>query len=349
MSEKFKKPGYGPCAYLTEDEENLLVDWILTCQRRGFPRRIEDLEKSVQNFLKEDGRKTPFSNSLPGKGWYRAFKKRHPQLCLRTTEAVTQASSCISEDEKLTLVEYLMETKQTSCYALKTKKVIAARGTKNVYEVDQGLAKSALTVMFTFCANGDLTPPMIIYPYKRKPPKEILETVPSTWGVGYSDNGWMKSSLFYEYIGNVFNPYLEENNVKKPVVLFVDGHKTHLTLQINQLCNDLKIILVALYPNAARILQPADVSAFKPLKAGWQKGILEWRREHPHLQLTKENFAPLLEKVSNGSLSLGQQCNRFFKMFGKPITEAISSKEIQNDDVNILPEGNEPLLSFQKI
>lgn len=59
------------------------------------------------------------------------------------------------------------------------------------------------------------------------------------------------------------------------------------------------IILIALYPNATRILQPADVAAFEPLKTGWQKGILEWRREHPHIRFTKENFAPLLSKVIN--------------------------------------------------
>ncbi|KAJ8945467.1 hypothetical protein NQ314_009219 [Rhamnusium bicolor] len=316
MSEKFKKPGYGPDTYLSKNEEKLLVDWILTCQRRGFPKRIEDLQKSVQNFLKECGRKTPFPNGLPGRGWYRAFTKRHPELSLRTTEAVTQASSCISEsdirwfktiEEELISGDYRHihlddkrvfngdETNFLLCP--KNKKVIACRGSKNVYEIDQGIAKSALTVMFTFSANGSLTPPMIIYPYKRKPPQEILETVPSDWGVGYSDNGWMKASLFFEYITNVFNVYLERNNIEKPVILFVDGHKTHLTLQINKLCQNLGIILIALYPNATRILQPADISAFKPLKSGWQKGILNWRREHPHLQFTKENFAPLLHKV----------------------------------------------------
>lgn len=271
----------------------------------------------MQNFINQSQRKTPFRNGLPGKGWYRAFIKRHPQLCLRTPEAVTNASACISEQDiknwfktiegelddlghKHILQDHNRifngdETNFLLCP--KNKKVLTCRGTRNVYEVDQGNAKTSLTVMFTFCANGDVTPPMIIYPYKRKPPKEILETVPDKWGLGYSDNGWMKSALFYEYIANIFNKYLVENNIEKPVILFVDGHKTHLTLQISELCNQLGIILVALYPNATRLLQPADVAAFKPLKSGWQKGILEWKREHPNLQFTKENFAPLLSKV----------------------------------------------------
>lgn len=107
----------------------------------------------------------------------------------------------------------------------------------------------------------------------------------------------MKSELFFEYIGNVFNPYLEQNQIKKPVVLFVDGHTTHLTFELSELCSRLQIVLICLYPNATRILQPADVAAFKPLKTGWLKAVSDWRRQHPNMQFTKANFAPLLEDV----------------------------------------------------
>ncbi|VEN50518.1 unnamed protein product [Callosobruchus maculatus] len=47
-------------------------------------------------------------------------------------------------------------------------KVIATKGTRNVYEVDQGDAKQNSAVMLTFCASGTITPP-IIYPNKRLP------------------------------------------------------------------------------------------------------------------------------------------------------------------------------------
>nr|CAI5820483.1 unnamed protein product [Callosobruchus analis] len=135
---------------------------------------------------------------------------------------------------------------------------------------------------------------MIIYPYKTMPPKE---TAANNWVVGYSDNGWIKSSLFYEYVANVFVPHVEKNKIVKPPILFADGHKTHLTLQISQLCSKQGIMLIALYPNATRLLQPADIAAFKPLKTGFQHGILNWRRKYPLMQYTKENFAPLLSRV----------------------------------------------------
>lgn len=129
--------------------------------------------------------------------------------------------------------------------------------------------------MFTFSASGEICyPNMIIYHYKRIP-QDIVNSVPPNWGVGHSDSGRMKSEVFYEYIEHIFHPFLIEKGIKLPVILLVDGHKSHLTYQLSQLCSDLNIILIALYPNSTRILQPADVAAFHPLKSSWKKGVFE--------------------------------------------------------------------------
>lgn len=151
---------------------------------------------------------------------------------------------------------------------------------------------------FTFSSQEEVTPPFIIYPYKRLP-AAITASVPGQWGVGTSSNGWMKAELFYEYVANVFHPFLVKNNTKFPVILFVDGHSTHTSYQLRVLCRQLKIILICLYANSTRILtiQPADVPAFKPLKLYWKRGVLEWRRQHEAESLTQEKFAPLLKTV----------------------------------------------------
>lgn len=107
----------------------------------------------------------------------------------------------------------------------------------------------------------------------------------------------MTSEVFYEYIGNVLFPWLMLKKTKFPVILFVDGHKSHLTLQVSQLCSELNIVLIALYPNATRILQPADVSAFKPLKTLWTEELRTWRNENLTETVSKSVVAPLLERV----------------------------------------------------
>lgn len=317
-SDKFNnKTTHGPDPILSSEEENLLKEWILASQRKGFPLRLEDLQESVKQFLDDNPRPNPFPENRPGKGWYKAFLRRHPDVSLRTPEAVTSASANISENDirkwfqevenylnEKGYAEILKDPHRVfngdeTCFLLcpKNKRVLAAKGSKNVYQIEHH-SKYNLTVMFTFSAAGEITPSMVIYPYKRLP-SEVLNSVPESWGVGCSDNGWMKNANFYEYIGNVLYKFLMEKGTTFPIILFVDGHSTHLTYQTSQLCSDLNIVLVALYPNATRILQPADVSTFKPLKDNWNKAVLKFRRDYPKVILSKENFAPVLQNAVN--------------------------------------------------
>ena len=87
----------------------------------------------------------------------------------------------------------------------RTGKVLGPKGWSNVYDILAESEKDTLTVLGTFAANGVLVPGMIIYPYV-KPPRELVESVPEGWSIGRSDNGWMKSETFYEYVVNILNP-----------------------------------------------------------------------------------------------------------------------------------------------
>lgn len=253
---------------LTEEEEDVLSKWIIACSKKGFPRRKDDIIQAVKTFLDEVPRNNPFQNNTPGKTWYYAFLRRKPELSLRTAEAVTTASSNVSANDirkwftqisaylkEKGLIDILDDPRRifnadetNFMFCPKNRKVLAPRGSKNVYTIESQ-SKTNLTVMFSFRADGKMVPPMIIYPYKRLP-KEIIDSVPKGWGIGCSENGWMKSELFYEYIGNVLHPSLVKQKVPFPVILFVDGHSSHLTYKVSKLCSDLQIILIALYPNA---------------------------------------------------------------------------------------------------
>ncbi|KAJ8949460.1 hypothetical protein NQ318_007561 [Aromia moschata] len=179
LSEKFKK------------KRNILEKWIIDCHKKGFPRRKDDLQASVKAFLDGNPRPTPFKNNNPGRHWYRAFLTRHPNLAKRTQK---QSPKPAVMKWFCNIEQYLKEKQyfdilkdptrvfdgDETCFLLcpKEDKVIAPRGAKNVYQVDQGVAKANLTVMFTFSASGAITPPMVIYPYKRLP-TNIVNSVPN--------------------------------------------------------------------------------------------------------------------------------------------------------------------------
>lgn len=130
---------------------------------------------------------------------------------------------------------------------------------KNVYEIDQGTAKEDITTLFTFSAAGLKLTPLNIYPYKRIP-NGIRESIPDGF----------------------------------PVILFLDVHNSHLSLKLFELCTQLNIVLISLPPDATRIMQPADLTCFKPAKSGWSTAVTIWKRPNPNKILTKARFARIL-------------------------------------------------------
>lgn len=176
------------------------------------------------------------------------------------------------------------------------KSVLAKKGDKTVYSFTANDEKECLTTLFTANAAGKLLPPMIIYKYKRVP-QIIAKTMPTGWAIGLSDSGWMLSETFFEFVANVFCPWLTANDISRPVILFVDGHVSHLTLNLSNFCKKNGIVLVALLANSTHILQPLDVSFFHPLKVLWKNAVRNWRMENNGERIKRENFAPLLLEI----------------------------------------------------
>lgn len=125
----------------------------------------------------------------------------------------------------------------------------------------------------------------------------------------------MTSKVSYEYIANYFCKWLDEHGIKFPVVLFLDGHKSHLSYHLCKFCKEKGIILVALCPNATHIIQPLHVAVFKPFKQNWSQAVHQWKTtpENFGKTLTKFNFSPLLQQAMNESLKRETIRNGFRK------------------------------------
>ncbi|XP_065083813.1 uncharacterized protein LOC135705888 [Ochlerotatus camptorhynchus] len=251
-----------------------------------------------------------------GRKWFNSFMLRNPRLSIRTPEEVSSASARVTEydirnwftevhkwlvhhgmDDVLIDPSRVFNGDETSFYLHpKTKEVIAQRGSRNVYEVEQACGKQNVTVMFSFSATGSVVNPLIILPGQRIR-KEIAQGFPPEWGIGQSERGWMTTHNFSEYVKKIFHPFLLREGIKLPVIFFVDGHSSHVGVEVADLCQQLGIILIALYPNTTRITQPADVSIFKPLKDQWKQEVDDWRTAHPGYNFTLRYFGGVLEKA----------------------------------------------------
>ncbi|KAH0808864.1 hypothetical protein GEV33_013927 [Tenebrio molitor] len=310
----------GPATVLTQDKETHLENWLTELAKCGFPQKKNDLFTSVQKIVSAKNKKTPFKQNRPGEKWYRAFIRRHPKLSLREAEGLTKARSIITEEsikkwfrelkqflEESQVLDILEdpsrifngdETSFSMCP--KSGKVLAPKGYKNIYEVKKGNEKETITVLLVFSADGRTLTPMVVFPFVR-PNKAIVDSIPSGWFLGRSESGWMRSDTFYEYIANGLNKWLDENKVTRPILLLVDGHKSHLSVELSQFSHERGIILYALPPNTTHIMQPADVSVFKPLKTNWKKTVRQWQAK-PENVLQDES---LPQTIQNGFRKCG--------------------------------------------
>ena len=76
-----------------------------------------------------------------------------------------------------------------------------------------------------------------------------------------------------------------------PTLLLTDGHKSHINLDVIDLCRESNIILFCLPPHTTHALQPLDVAVFKSLKDCFAKSVRA-------LSFTKKNFVATKREFS---------------------------------------------------
>ncbi|XP_044596677.1 uncharacterized protein LOC123273337 [Cotesia glomerata] len=105
----------------------------------------------------------------------------------------------------------------------------------------------------------------------------------------------MTTETFYEYITNVFYPWLVQENTQFPVILYMDNHSSHLNLPLVTFCREKQIELIMLPPNSTHIMQPLDTSFFHPFKETWKKSVPKWKSQQRVTHIKKEDFPLALQ------------------------------------------------------
>jgi len=273
---------------LSLTEEKRIVQWAVGMSRICYGRTRQELASTVKKILDADGRPNPFKDNRPGKRWLKGFFKRNPELSLRTTIQIGKERALVTREKVMkwfTDFRNYIEVElgdsdllkdpsrfynaDESGFALCTKgnQVIGCRGAPVVYHFANS-DKSQLTVMAAVSATAHYIPPMIIYTGQRFTynPLEGFEDA----AFGRSENGWIDSEVFATWLKDVFVPSINKRQVKKPVLLLLDGHKTHVTMQASDICRSNGIELYCLLEHAYHVIQPLDLRLFGSLKRNWK-------------------------------------------------------------------------------
>ena len=86
----------GPQPVNTDVIEEKIVDWIFYCSQKSFPDTKSQLLDSVQKFVVQSGKSSPFKKGRPGDTW---FMKRHSNISQRISQNLTNVRASITKEE----------------------------------------------------------------------------------------------------------------------------------------------------------------------------------------------------------------------------------------------------------
>ena len=113
------------------------------------------------------------------------------------------------------------------------KRVIVRKGKKEVNEVREGSGKEYNTFLFCGSAAGEKLPPYFLY-------KAVLSDPRRRWQVGAPPNslfgcsisGWRERANFLNWFEEKVLRHTEKLRETAPVILFIDGHSSHIALDL---------------------------------------------------------------------------------------------------------------------
>ena len=175
-------------------------------------------------------------------------------------------------------------------------KVVAEMGHHKVYAAEKGKTH---TILACISASGHVLLPMMIFPRKQTPPTNFREGAVAQTLFTNSTNGWINNDLFLQW----FKFFLANIPPTWPVLLIMDGHGTHMSIELIELARSSGVHLLCLPSHTTHVLQPLDVGIFKSFKSNFSKACSKYLAAHPGRVITSDKLASLVAEAWPLSLS----------------------------------------------
>ena len=263
----------GPPTVLTSEEEARLAEYCVAMADMGFGLTREGIMAMAFAIAEKTGRNHPFKSGHAGRGWYEGFMARQAILTLRTPQSLSYARAVCANKEtidgffaklgaifgQLNLIakpSQIFNADETGVTIVhKPSKVIAHIGRHNVpslTSVDKGKTH---TVLACVSASGQVLSPFMVYPRKRPVPEKMREGAYPNTIFQVSDNGWITKELFFEW----FKLFVQMIPPLRPVLLVMDGHGSHITIDVIEYARSNEIHLVTSFSVAVAVDKKAKI------------------------------------------------------------------------------------------
>ena len=244
---------------------------------RSFPLTVDQVMKYAWSIDKRGEGK--FGMNGPSQGWWLSFRKRYPNVCkLRKPDIIDRGRSIYNTVRvlrqfyqvlKKTLDDYNLEERPMDIYNCDetivdlnkaTTKVVVPKSFKKAHS--RAVASSEhVSILCCVNADGNSLPPLIIFKKSNPGGKYSAGGVE---GAMYTcqATGFMDGEIFLKWLLNLFIPRTRPT-AERPVLLLLDGHASHTTIDVIDCARNNHVLLLALAPHTTHLCQPLDVAVFK--------------------------------------------------------------------------------------
>ncbi len=231
---------------------------------KKFLQRWQDELKVIKEEKMESSRRNGFTEDVR-RGWFEKL-----DLILRTNDLITRPHAIFNCDESgfndetackcnnFYRIKYLKLENIKNVSDFIGEMVIVAHETKHAYEQAGGSGKSFTTNLVCGNAAGEILPPFIIYSAKHLNPQWTIGG-PRNSKYAVSESGWITTYLFSEWFKWFVN---YTSNVSKPILLIMDNHSCHISIEVIEIAKQNQILLLLLPPHCTHTLQPLDTVTF---------------------------------------------------------------------------------------
>ena len=193
---------------------------------------------------------------------------------------------------------------------------------KRVRKVMSGERGKTVTIICSMNASGRYLAPFMIYPRKTMNEHLLIGCPPGTVGV-VTDNGWTDSKVFVQWL-NHFIEAVKPTPAKK-VVLFVDGHISHKSLEAVELASANGVELISFPPHITHRLQPLDKCYFEPLKEYYRQACDYWMTSNAGKRITFYDIAALFGAAYTRASTIDKAVSGFSSCGLWPFNPAVFS------------------------
>ncbi|SCO92448.1 related to transposase [Fusarium oxysporum] len=284
---------------LSNQEEQVIVEYILNLDSRGFPSRHCDIEEMANRLLADR------DASPVGKRWAINFIRRQPELKIRSFRKYDyQRAKC--EDPTIIRNWFRLVENTIAKYGIRSDDIwnfdetgfmmgVISSGIVVTSSERRGNPKSVqpgnrewVTAIQAINAEGRAIDPFIVVAGQYHLADWYHESnLPGTWAIATTPNGWTDNETGLDWLKH-FNRCTTDRSTGAYRLLILDGHESHLSADFQIYCEENNIITLCMPPHSSHLLQPLDVGCFGLLKKAYGREIEHLiRRSITHISKTE--------------------------------------------------------------